>query len=169
MATSLRKNNVSLTRTACKYRASVRCCFSYRFGAVRGMKISGFCTVLFVLSVRCGLFFLSAYRFGAGTAQSRQEKQHRIEARYLHTTHRTEATGKTTPYGSPIFTFHAQHRTDRKNNTVRKPDIYIPRTCQKYIVISQRSTTSTTTCSKRVYLFYIKLKNVSCEYDRVNG
>ena len=30
------------------------------------------------------------------------------EARYLHATHRTEPIGNTTPYGSPIFTFHVR-------------------------------------------------------------
>ena len=61
--------------------------------------------MLFFLSVRCGLFFLSAYRFGAAGS---------VRARF-------GAAGSV----------RAPHRADRKNNTVQKPDIYMPRTAPK--------------------------------------
>ena len=129
MATSLRKNNTLLTRTwhvniglpygvvfpigsvrcvACKYRASVRCCISCRFGA-------GCFSYRPIGSVRAphradrkNNTVQKPDIYIPRTAPKRQEKQHRTEARYLHSTHSTEPIGKTTPYRSPIFTFHVR-------------------------------------------------------------
>ena len=83
--------------------------------------------MLFFLLVRCGLFFLSAYRFGAAGS---------VRAVFpiglsVRCGHRTEPIGKATHYRCPIFTCHAPHRADRKNNTVQKPDIYMPRNAPK--------------------------------------
>ena len=90
------------------------------------MKISGFCTVLFFLSVRCcawhvniGLLYGVIFLIGSVRCPHRTYRP-------IEKTARTEPIGKTAPYRSPIFTCHAPHRTDRKNNTVRKPDIYMP-------------------------------------------